>query len=112
MDRGRGSPGSRGRGNSGRGHSRGGRGRGRGRGGGGSPYIPKFPIGAAKIQEALDDPSADLGALVNSAGFKKLLSTDSFTGENKIYGQFKKTLALMQKLFRNLPRNGLSILCF
>ncbi|CAG5084783.1 Oidioi.mRNA.OKI2018_I69.PAR.g10735.t1.cds [Oikopleura dioica] len=86
MDRGRGNRGSRGRGNSGRG-SRGGRGRGRGGGAGGSPYIPKFPIGAGKIQEALDDPSADLGALVSSPGFKKLLSTDSFTGENKIYAQ-------------------------
>ena len=108
MDRGRGNRGLRGRGNLGRGNrgNRGGRGRGRGGGGGGSPFIPKFPIGAAKIQEALDDPSADLGALVSSPGFTKLLSTDSFTGENKIYGQFKKTLTMMQQLFRNLPRIG------
>ena len=68
MDRGRGNRGSRGRGNSERGN-RGGRRR--GGGGGGSPFIPKYPIGAFRIQEALDDPSADLGALVSSPGFKK-----------------------------------------
>ena len=112
MDRGRGNRGSRGnpaRGASNRGNARGrGRGRGRARGGGSeNTYIPRYPIGARQIQEALDDPSADLGALVATPGFRKLLSLDSMTGENKIYGQFKKTLELTQRLFQKLPRNGL-----
>jgi len=83
-----------------RGRSRG-RGRGRDRAGERAPL--KYPIGAGKIQEALDDPSADLGALVSSPGFVKLLSLDSMTGEAKIYGQFKKTLDLILRLFQQLP---------
>ena len=110
MERGRGNRGSRGnRGASTRGNRGRGRGRGRGKGGAGdgprSSYIPQHPIGAAKIQEALDDGEADLALLVSQAGFKKLLSMESIGGENKIYGQFKKTLILMQRLFKQLPRN-------